>query len=107
MEPQRIKVRTKLVAVDVELPGCRTDDSSFITKPITPMALMPSRHIFIDSHSSLLPGLIANLSVLAHCARKSLKPMSIAFSILQSDNNCLLESQQLLSLYLVPTRLLF
>ena len=106
MEPQKIKVRTKLVADDVWLPGCTTADSSFITKPITPMALMPSRHIFIDSHSSLLPGLIANLSVLAHCVRKSLKPMSIAFPIHLSDIIACLKANNY-RLYLVPTRLLF
>ena len=82
MDTWKIMLRIKLVAVDVGLPGCRTDDNSFITKPIAPMALMPSRHIFIESQSSLLPGLIANLSVLAHCVRKSLKPMFIAFSFL-------------------------
>jgi hypothetical protein len=45
--------------------------------------MMPRKHILIESQSSLLPGLIANLSVLAHWFRKSLKPMVIAFSTYQ------------------------
>jgi hypothetical protein len=36
---------------------------------------MPKKHIFIDSHSSLLPGLTASFNVLAHCDRKDLKPI--------------------------------
>jgi hypothetical protein len=71
----------------VGLPGCKTEDNSFITKPTSPTAVMPSKHILIESQSSLLPGLIANLSVLAHWFRKSLKPMVIAFSTYQFDIN--------------------
>jgi hypothetical protein len=37
-----------------------------MTNPISPIAPMPRKHIFIDSQSSLFPGFIANLSVLEH-----------------------------------------
>ncbi len=47
-------------------PGWITEDSSLMTKPISPTAPIPKRQILIDSQSSLLPGLTASFSVLAH-----------------------------------------
>jgi hypothetical protein len=46
-----------------------------MTKPTSPMAPMPKKHIFIDSHSSLFPGFTESFSVLAHPDRNDLKPM--------------------------------
>jgi hypothetical protein len=48
------------------LPGFKTADITFMTYPTNPIAEMPMRHIFIESQSSLLPGLIASFNVLAH-----------------------------------------
>ena len=48
------------------LPGLITADITFMTYPINPIAEMPKKHIFIESQSSLLPGLMASFSVLAH-----------------------------------------
>jgi hypothetical protein len=31
-------------------------------KPIPPMAIMPRKHIFIESQSSVLPGFVASFS---------------------------------------------
>jgi hypothetical protein len=44
-------------------------------KPTTPITLMPSKHIFIDSHSSSLPGLIESFKVRAHWAKNDLSPI--------------------------------
>jgi hypothetical protein len=41
-------------------------DNSLITKPISPIAPIPNKLIFIDSQSSVLPGFTANFKVLAH-----------------------------------------
>jgi hypothetical protein len=35
---------------------------SLMMKPITPIATVPSRHIFIESQSSLLPGFVASFN---------------------------------------------
>jgi len=35
---------------------------SWIMKPIPPIARMPKKQIFIDSHSSVLPGFVASFS---------------------------------------------
>lgn len=59
------------------VPPCRTADMSLMTNPIIPTAPMPRRQILTDSQSSLLPGLIASLSVLAACARNDLNPICL------------------------------
>jgi len=46
-----------------------------ITNPISPIALIPRKHIFTDSQSSLLPGFTASFNVLAHWDKNDLRPM--------------------------------
>jgi len=55
-----------IARIEEALPGFITADITFMTYPINPTAEMPKRHIFIESQSSLLPGLIASFKVLPH-----------------------------------------
>jgi hypothetical protein len=43
-------------------------------KPIPPIAIMPRTHIFIDSHSSVLPGFVASFSNLDDDCKNDLSP---------------------------------
>jgi len=61
-------VRTAKIAVEIfsssliiDQPG-NAEDMSLIMKPIPPMAMMPKKHIFIESQSSVLPGFVASFS---------------------------------------------
>jgi len=47
---------------------------SLTMKPTPPIAAVPSRHIFIESQSSLLPGFVASLNNLEHDLRNDLGP---------------------------------
>jgi len=49
-------------------------DMSLMMKPTPPIAMVPSRHIFIESQSSLLPGFVESLSNLEHDLRNDLTP---------------------------------
>jgi len=46
--------------------GVKTDASSLIANPTSPIAPMPKKQIFTDSQISLLPGFVASFKVLAH-----------------------------------------
>jgi len=50
------------------------EDMSFIKNPSTPITKTPSRQIFMESQSSLLPGFLASLSNLVHDLRNDLNP---------------------------------
>jgi len=47
---------------------------SLMTKPIIPIAAVPSAHIFIESQSSVLPGFVASLNNLEHDFRNDISP---------------------------------
>ncbi len=51
-------------------------------KPIAPMAAIPRMQIFIDSHSSSLPGFLASFSILAAELKNDLMPNAV-----QPSNN--------------------
>jgi len=48
-----------------------------MTKPISPISKTPSKHILIESQSSLLPGFFESLSILAHDWKKDKSPRFI------------------------------
>jgi hypothetical protein len=43
-------------------------------KPIPPIAMVPRKHIFIESQSSVLPGLVASFSNLDADVKNDLSP---------------------------------
>jgi hypothetical protein len=47
---------------------------SWIMKPIPPIAMVPRKHIFIESQSSVLPGLVASFSNLDADVKNDLSP---------------------------------
>jgi len=55
--------------------------------PIAPTAIIPRKHIFIDSQSSLLLGLVAILSILTHWDRKFLTRSAIFSPFLKNDSD--------------------
>jgi len=76
-------VRTANIAVDILGSSLIVDHPSnpeipekriFIRKPIPPMAITPRKHIFIDSHSSVLPGFLASFSNLDADSKNDFSP---------------------------------
>jgi hypothetical protein len=49
-------------------------DMSFMMKPTPPIAIVPSRHIFIESQSSVLPGFVASFNNLEADLKNDLSP---------------------------------
>jgi hypothetical protein len=47
---------------------------SWIRKPIPPITMMPKKHIFIESQSSVLPGFVASFSNLDADAKNDFNP---------------------------------
>jgi len=55
---------------------------NLMTKPIAPIATTPKMQIFTDSHTSSLPGFLANFSILAAELKNDLTP-----NVIQPSNN--------------------